>query len=83
MIDSLPTLQQKLFEANNNQEMFKKERGKVTRERVEKINILYDHLKTISDIARIIYADNPAQLEKYLFPTPKSSTNSSDDLLTS
>jgi len=32
---------------------------------------------------RIIYADDPAKLNKYLMPTPDSSTNSEEDLVTS
>jgi hypothetical protein len=73
---SLPTLKQELFDANNNQEMFKKQRGKFTQERVEKMNLLYDELLPISNAARIIYANNPAQLAKYVLPS--SSTESGE-----
>jgi hypothetical protein len=82
VIDSLSILQNELYEANNEQELFKKERGKITQERITRLNQLYNQLRPINDIARIIYADNPAQLAKYTLPTPKSSTNSQDDLLT-
>ncbi len=81
VVDSLPGLHQELLNANNNQEVFKKERGIITQERVNSLNKLYDLLLPISDIARIIYADNPAQLAKYTMPSPPSSTQSEDDLV--
>ncbi|MGM0531817.1 MAG: hypothetical protein ACQER7_10735 [Bacteroidota bacterium] len=82
-IDALPRLAQELDEANQKQEQFKDERGKLTQERIQRVNALYDPLARISDIARIIYADDPAQLNKYQMPTPDSSTNSEEDLITS
>ena len=76
VINALPKLQEELYEAKNNQEMFKKERGKITYERVKRMNALYDMLKAISDISRIIYADNPARLKKYLIPARRPSGRS-------
>ena len=73
VVTSLPTIQQGLFEANNNQEMFKKQRGKFTQDRVEKMNLLYDQLLPISNAAREIYASDPAQLAKYVLPDRPSS----------
>lgn len=72
VITSLPTLAQALFDANNNQEIFKKQRGTFTQDRIEKLNLVYDQLIPISNAARIIYADNPAQLAKYVLPNPSS-----------
>ena len=83
VIDSLPDLHKELTEANNKQEMYKKERPSLTSERVERLNKLYDLLLYVSDMARIIYADDPAQLNKYKMPTPRTSTDSEDDLITS
>jgi len=83
VIDSLPELHQELTEANNEQEMYKKERPSLTYERVERLNKVYDMLLYVSDMAKIIYADNPAQLNKYKMPTPRTSTDSEDDLITS
>lgn len=83
LIDSLPLLHNKLKEAKTAQEMFKKERGIITQERVEKLNELYDLLAPISEMAQIIFADDEARLARYLMPRPKSSTNSEDDLIVS
>jgi len=83
VIDTLPQLSRELEDANNRQEMFKKERGSITQQRVERLNKLYHMLRYVSNIARIIYADNPAQLNKYIMPTPRTSTDSQDDLITS
>ena len=66
----LPTLHQKLFDAKNNQEIYKKQRGKFTQERIEKLNLLFGELTPISKAARKVYADNPAQLAKYVLPGP-------------
>ena len=83
IIDSLPFLHQELTEANNEQENYKKERLSLSHERVKRLNKLYDMLLYVSDMAKIIYADNPTQLNKYKMPTPRTSTDSEDDLLTS
>jgi len=83
VIDSLPEFHKELTNANNEQEMYKKERPSLTQERVDRLNKVYDMLLYVSNIARIIYADNPAQLNKYKMPTPRTSTDSEDDLITS
>jgi hypothetical protein len=83
VIDSLPELHQELTEANNEQEMYKKERPSLTYERVERLNKVYDMLLYVSDMAKIIYADNPPKLIRYKMPTPRTSTDSEDDLITS
>jgi len=83
VIDTLPQLSEELEDANNRQEMFKKERPGITQERVKRLNKVYHMLSYVSDIAKIIYADNPAQLNKYKMPTPRTSTDSEDDLITS
>lgn len=83
VIDSLPLLHSQLLTVNNDQEIFKKKRGKLAQDRVIALNELYLSLRSISDMAKIIYADNPAQLAKYLIPYPKSSTDEEDDLMIS
>ncbi len=82
-IDALPKLAKELYEANQRQEQFKDEREEITQERIHRVNALHEPLARISDIAKIIYADDPAKLNKYLMPTPDSSTNSEEDLVTS
>ena len=82
-IDALPKLAEELHEANQKQEQFKDERAELTQERIKRANALYEPLARVSDIAKIIYADDPAKLNKYVMPTPDSSTNSEDDLITS
>ena len=83
VIDALPKLAEELHEANQRQEQFKDERAELTQERIKRVNALYAPLARIGDIAKIIYADNQAKLNTYLMPTPDSSTNSEDDLITS
>ncbi len=83
LIDKLLVGAQNLKEANIKQEKFKKERGVITQERVNRLNNVYLLVKPINDIAQIIYSDNPAQLAKYSLPKPKSSQNSADDLIKS
>lgn len=65
IVGSLPALHQELFDAKNNRDMFRKQRGKLTQDRVKKANLLYDRLLSINKTAKIIYADNPAQQGKY------------------
>lgn len=80
-LNSIRPLCTKLNDSNIKQEQFKKERGTITSERIDRINDLYNMLKPVSEIAHIIYSDEPAQLAKYALPKPKSSNNNSDDLL--
>lgn len=82
-LKKLSVLHDELRDANADQEMFKKQRGIITQERIEKLNNLYTLLKPFSQIADIIYEDRPVYREKYILPKPKGSTNSSDDLITS
>ncbi|TRX65911.1 hypothetical protein [Carboxylicivirga sp. M1479] len=83
VIDSLQQLHTKLSEAKTAQELFKKERGLITQDRVKKLNDLYELLVPISEMAQIIFADDEARMARYLLPRPKSSTNSADDLIVS
>ena len=83
LIDKLLVDAQNLKEANIKQEKFKKERGVITQERVKLLNGVYLLVKPINDIAQIIFSDNAAQLAKYSLPKPKSSQNSTDDLIES
>ncbi|WP_075591556.1 hypothetical protein [Labilibacter marinus] len=82
-LDKVSALAEKLRQDNINQEQFKKERGVITQERVDKMNSLYDVLKPVSEIAHIIYSDNSAKLSIYAMPKPKSSTDSEEDILKS
>jgi len=83
LLDELQSLQKNLQDTKTAQEMFKKERGLKTQDRIEKLNELYNLLKPISEVAQIIYADDEARLARYLMPLPKSSSNSEDDLIVS
>lgn len=83
VLDSIGPLCTKLNKDNIKQEQFKKERGVITSERVDKLNELYDLLQPVSEIAHIIFEDASAQLAKYALPTPKSSNNSEADLIVS
>ncbi len=83
VITSLPQKAEALRTANTEQEKFKKDRGLLTQERVEKLNELYKLLVPISEIAQIIYADDPARLARYMLPKPKGSIDAPDDLITS
>lgn len=81
LIDSLPQLLDDLQTSKTEQEMFKKKRGLITQERIEKLNELYQLLTPVSDIAQIIYADDVARMSRYMIPRPKSTSNSEDDLI--
>lgn len=81
LLDKLPSLLTDLQDSKTDQEVFKKERGVITQERIEKLNELYKLLVPISEMAQIIFADDEARLKSYLLPSPKSSTNSADDLI--
>ncbi len=80
-IDGLAILATNLKTANISQEKFKKERGLITQERVRSLNDIYKLLKPVHEIAQIIYSDDPARLDKYSLPTPKSSNNNVNDLV--
>ncbi len=83
LIDNIAVLGEKLSQDNVKQEQFKKERGVITQERVNKLNDLYNIMKPISEIAHIIYADNNAKLAIYALPKPKSSNDNAEDILLS
>ncbi len=83
VITALPEKAATLRTANTEQEKFKKDRGLYTQERVQKLNELYKLMVPISEIAQIIYADDPARLARYLLPKPTGSTDAPDDLITS
>lgn len=83
VITSLAEKAAALRTANTEQEKFKKDRGLYTQERVEKLNELYKMLVPVSEIAQIIFADDPARLERYLLPKPPGSNDAPDDLVTS
>lgn len=82
VIDNIPVLTEELTKANIEQEVFKTDRGLQTRERVTKLNNLYQKLLPLSEIAQIIFNDNNVLLETYLIPKPPGATKSKDNLLT-
>ncbi|WP_439183354.1 hypothetical protein [Carboxylicivirga taeanensis] len=79
LLDSLPQLHQELQEAETAQELFKKERGLLTQQRVEKLNELYKLLTPVSEMAQIIYANDEARRARYSLPSPNASTPSSSN----
>lgn len=83
VLETLPVLRDTLKQSNTQQEKFKKDRGLITQERVEKLNRLYKLLVPASEMAHIIFADDQARLARYALPRPKSSTNNNDDLIVS
>ncbi len=83
VLQGLEALGNKLQEANTRQELFKKERGVITSQRIDKLNQLYNLLVPISQISQIIFADDQAKLATYALPRPKSSSNGPDDLIVS
>ncbi len=80
LIDKIPVYKNDLLEKNRKQEIFKKERGIITQDRLLACNKLYKKVKQVSDIAKIIFSDDPARLSKYSLPTMKSSTDSPQDI---
>ena len=83
VIDMLPTYTKKLDEANTRQDLFKKERGLITEDRIVQLNELYDMLLPFSQIAQIIYADSKPMLDIFVIPRPKSTVGATEDLILS
>jgi len=78
-IDKVNVLSNELANTNSDQESFKKEKGIVTFDRIDALNALYKLLLPIGEIARIIYADNPAKQDVYTLPQPKNSSVPEED----
>lgn len=74
LIDGLAGKAAALHDANIVQETSKKDRGLTTQDRVEKLNKVYDLLKPLHEMARIIYRDNPPKLKIYTMPQPAKKT---------
>ncbi len=74
LLDSLSAVRDHLQATKIAQELFKKERGLITQERVEKLNELYRLLSPVSEVASIIYSDDQARLARYTFPRPKTTS---------
>lgn len=74
-IATLKTLHDELKEADYKQEEYKNERQKLTQRRGELIEELYrNYISTVCKAGKIIYADNPAQYNRYLLPVRSTST---------
>jgi hypothetical protein len=73
LIDSLPVRAKSLLEADRAQEMFKRNRGQITQDRVVILNELYKLLQPVDEVAQIIFRNDTARMAKYLLPRqPKS-----------
>lgn len=79
LLDSLSALRDLLQNKKIEQELFKKERGLITQERVDKLNGLYRLLSPVSEVATIIYSDDKARLARYSFPRPKTTGKTQEE----
>lgn len=68
MIDEINALQQQLDEANKEQELFRRNRGNLTQERITKFNAVWKILTKVCKAGKIIYADNAVKYKQYLLP---------------
>jgi hypothetical protein len=67
-IDKIAALKEQLTTADYDQEMAKKKRASVTQERINALNECYEILQRVSKAGKIIFANDRAKYEQYLFP---------------
>jgi len=65
VIETIELLRQELDEANNTQEIFKKERNSITEERVKKLNRCRAYSLKVNRVSKIIFANQYAKLKAY------------------
>lgn len=67
-INEIATLKEQLDNANNVQELFKKNRRVLTQTRIDNLNKPWQRLLDVCKAAKYIYADNFGKLSKYKVP---------------
>ena len=78
-IDVVSTLKTKLETAYNNQQVFKKQRSSYTASRIEKMNDVWQYLRTVCHAAKTIFDEDPIKMSIYTLPTSNSSSSDNDD----
>lgn len=79
LIDSISEHKKTLLERNRLQESYKKERAVITQDRLVACNNLYKKLRPVSEMSKIIFANDPARLSKYSLPVSKQPGSSNGE----
>ena len=72
-IAEIQTFRTELQTANTNQEVFKKQRPKLTEERIIVLNTCYDYITQVNAAAQRVYKDDYAKQKQFVFSTASSS----------
>ena len=68
-IDNLETLRLNLFTANSDQEFYRENRPKETRERIVQLNKCYEFMQKVNKAAKIVFKDDFVKYEQYMLPS--------------
>jgi len=75
MIDEIETLKNDLDNADQSQELFKKDRPVITQDRIKKLNKAWETTVNVCRVGKIIFQSDFSRHEKYLLPKSVSSTS--------
>lgn len=73
-IDKIKTLADELVEADQAQELFKKNRLVITQGRINSLNNAWDYTMKVNRASKVVYAGNYAKLQQFLLPGESSSS---------
>jgi len=76
-LDKTTTLHEELSIANHDQELFMGNRPVLTSERIDNLNQIWQLISKVSDLSKIIYADDFAKLKLFLLPQRSASQKDS------
>lgn len=80
-LDKTTTLHNELSKANHNQELFMANRPVLTSERIDNLNQIWKLISRVSDLSKIIYADDFAKLKLFLLPQRSASQKDSSIII--
>ncbi len=67
-IDKTDLLMKSLRDADQAQELYKKERLLFTQARIQKLNTAFEYMRKVNKASKIIFADDYAKLKQYMLP---------------
>jgi hypothetical protein len=74
-ITAIQTIRTELLTANSNQEVFKKQRPKLTEDRIRVLNTCYNYVTQINAAAQLVFRNDYAKQKQYVFnPSSTSET---------
>lgn len=74
-IIEIQTIRTELLNANSNQEVFKKQRPKMTEDRILILNTCYDFVSQINQAAQMVYKTDYAKQNQFVFNTNSTAAN--------